>query len=445
MQKLPSDGHRMNLPGRLGWNLRLLGLIALSFFPFPASGSQLTLRQAVEGASSQWAPAPAAQPRNAAIAPNPMPNTARCDEGVLDLLEIAAAGTPDTPAEFPHPTHAPSVQPGNIRIHVQSDGAATATAQTDSREQAIACAAVLYVELASLDAQLSLLHKQEAESQRLLNIEAKRVSVEVDDPALLTRARLLAAETHMWSVALQSSARRARQGLAGLLNVDPQDISTDPNSIPPIPQPDSDDLKSYELLDQLKANRDVAQLQYVAEFTRRLSVTKEMALGRASIADLLAAHIAEDQRFLLLLHANLRLSRLRLEVLNSAVEIESWAASPPPPTTESTSGRPILASSPKNGALLSILITPGAQELYAGTSRQYRAFAIYEDGAVREETSNALWSLNSDTVAVVSNQGVVTALLAGRMKISAALHGVTRWLTVIIPDAPEDEYLRTGE
>jgi hypothetical protein len=325
-----------------------------------------------------------------------------------------------------------------------------------SRKNVILCTALVYSRFEGLAAQRQLLSRQLELVTRLMDIESRRVHVDVDNPVLLTQAKLLRATIRFESAALGASERKTRTALSALLDLPPNQIDQiDPvvASMPALPVPLTSTLEDNETLQQLMAYRDLVQLQYITENAHRLKTTQELVLAKASIATLVAAHVTEGITFLALLQLNNQIHEAKIQFLGASSDIESWAfrrarpsetqpavppealGSPSPPQSgDSTSG----AQPP---ALLSILISPAIKDLQVGKSQQFSAIATYSNGQAKDITSEANWSCSADTGAALSSTGLLTGLSAGALTVRVESQGLTHSRKLSITDQPIDEYL----
>ncbi len=112
---------------------------------------------------------------------------------------------------------------------------AAVLAREDQRKQAIMDAALAYAELAKVTSQLQALVQQEQSAQKLVSIESDRVRAGIDNPVLLTRAKLDEARTRMRSAELEGSALELRTQLAELTGLPLQEIEPVTDSIPALP------------------------------------------------------------------------------------------------------------------------------------------------------------------------------------------------------------------
>jgi hypothetical protein len=321
-----------------------------------------------------------------------------------------------------------------------------------SRKNVILCTALLFAKLEGIQAQELVLRQQQRYVYRLFDIESRRVSADVDHPLLLINAKLLRARTRMESAALSTSERKTRAALSGLIGLPLDQVGPVENSMPPLPDNLTGAVEDREALQQLMAYRDIIQLDYVSEYTSRLKATHDMALAKASIGSLVAAHITEEIKFIALLHFNNEIRAAKIQFLGMSDDLEAWAfgraipnaqASAPleSPASDSSAPPPGVTPSEQAPPLLSILIAPAIKDLQVGKSQQYSAIATYSNGHARDVTSEANWSCSSDTGAVLSSTGLLTGLSVGVSTVHVEFQGLTRSRKLSITEQSVDEYL----
>jgi hypothetical protein len=320
-----------------------------------------------------------------------------------------------------------------------------------SRKNVILCTALLYSELEGIQARELVLHQQQEYVNRLMDIESRRVSAKVDQPLLLTHAKLLRARTRMESAALRTFEHKTRVALSALVGLPSDQVAAVENSMPPLPGKLATTVENDETLQQLTAYRDIVQLDYVSESMARLKISHDMLLAKASVGSLVAAHITEEIKFGALLQLNNHIRTAKIQFLSASDDLESWAlrrptpnanrslAPPIPPETGLSSQAADLTSSVQSPSLLSILISPAIKELQSGKSQQYSAVATYSDGHARDVTSEANWSCSSDTNAVLSATGLLTGLSVGVVTVSVEFQGLTQSRRLSITEQPIDE------
>jgi hypothetical protein len=320
-----------------------------------------------------------------------------------------------------------------------------------ARSAVVFCAALLYTDLASLEARQAVLAAQQELAARLLEVEGQRVSAEVDAPLALVHARLLRAQTRMAGASLEDAAQLSRRRLATLTGLDPAALQTIADSFPALPETEALPPDGRQLLRRLLDFRDIVQLDYAEACAQRLKAAHDMELGRGSIGELLAAHIEEQRKLAALLAAAQRIRAARLQLLAEAGAFEVWpaaeAASSPAsaaaaPEEPAEPGRnvhnPLLAPAP---VLLSIMLAPGIESLAVGRSMQFTLIATYSNGQVHNVSVEAVWSLSSETRALLSSTGLLTGLAPGSVTLTASFEGQTQSHQLAILPQPPDEYL----
>jgi outer membrane protein TolC len=115
---------------------------------------------------------------------------------------------------------------------------AAAKSSEDQRKDVILDAAVTYVQLDKLLAELKLLGNQQDEATNLVKIVSERVQQGVDSQVELTRAKLVGARVQMQIAQVEGNADVLRTRLAQLTGLPADSISTDTESIPGFPEVD---------------------------------------------------------------------------------------------------------------------------------------------------------------------------------------------------------------
>ena len=105
----------------------------------------------------------------------------------------------------------------------------------DMRQQVILDAGLDYIELASVNQQITALDQETGFVQRLVAIEDQRVDAGVDRKVELTQARLTGAQIALRRLHLVDQADLVRARLAHLTGLKPDDLATQPESIPVAP------------------------------------------------------------------------------------------------------------------------------------------------------------------------------------------------------------------
>ena len=90
-------------------------------------------------------------------------------------------------------------------------------------------------------------------------------------------------------------------------------------------------------------------------------------------------------------------------------------------------------------AVTSIAVAPDPMRIVAGDKQLASATATYSDGTILDVTTTCTWSTADATVATVSNgpgsQGQVSAVGAGKTRLSCTLDGVTGAATILVSSA----------
>jgi outer membrane protein TolC len=115
---------------------------------------------------------------------------------------------------------------------------AAAKSSDDQRKDVILDAAVTYVQLDKLLAELKLLGNQQDEAANLVKIVSERVQQGVDSQVELTRAKLVGARVRMQIAQVEGNADVLRGRLAQLTGLPAESIATDTESIPKFPEVD---------------------------------------------------------------------------------------------------------------------------------------------------------------------------------------------------------------
>jgi len=344
------------------------------------------------------------------------------------------------------------LSPGAPRFSAPAETSAGAF-EIRSPASVILCTALLYEKLDGIESQQLVLRQQQDYVRRLIEIESRRVSAEVDHPLLLAQAKLFRARTRMEWAALSASARKTRAALSVLVGLSVDQVDPIEGSMPLLPDNLTTTAENVEAIQLLLDYRDIVQLDYVSEYMSRLKATHDMALAKASIGALVAAHVTEEMKFISLLEVNNQIREARIQFLGESYDLEAWAfgranhnailSSAPPgiQASDSSAPSPNSTSGIQSPSLLSILIAPAIKELQLGKSQQYSAIATWSDGHARDVTSEANWTCSSDTAAVVSSTGLLTALAVGAITIHAKFQGIEHSRKLSIAEQPVDEYL----
>jgi outer membrane protein len=106
---------------------------------------------------------------------------------------------------------------------------------TDQRNATILETALTYMQLDQGFARLAALKQQLQQAEHLETVSRERLQEGVDSKVDLTRTMLVAARVRLRLTEAQSDVDLLRQRLAQLTGLDPRELDTDPNSIPPRP------------------------------------------------------------------------------------------------------------------------------------------------------------------------------------------------------------------
>jgi outer membrane protein TolC len=106
----------------------------------------------------------------------------------------------------------------------------------DTRQQVILDTALDYIQLVTVNQQISALDQETGFVQRLVEIETERVDAGLDSKVELTQARLTAAQIALRRLHLVDQADVMRLKLAHLTGLSPGDIVSEPQSIPGAPE-----------------------------------------------------------------------------------------------------------------------------------------------------------------------------------------------------------------
>jgi len=88
-----------------------------------------------------------------------------------------------------------------------------------------------------------------------------------------------------------------------------------------------------------------------------------------------------------------------------------------------------------SGAILSSISISGGSSLAAGSSEQLTAQGTYSDSSTQAITSQVTWQSSDSTIATVSSSGMLTALKAGTVTVTAAMNSVTGTSSVTVTTA----------
>jgi 6-phosphogluconolactonase (cycloisomerase 2 family) len=82
-------------------------------------------------------------------------------------------------------------------------------------------------------------------------------------------------------------------------------------------------------------------------------------------------------------------------------------------------------------ALVSLQVTPGNPSITTGTTQQFNATGIFNDGSKQDLTASATWSSSNKAVATVNGSGLATGLTLGRVQITATSGSISGSTTLI--------------
>jgi outer membrane protein TolC len=106
----------------------------------------------------------------------------------------------------------------------------------DNRQQVILDTALDYIELTTVNQQVSALDQETGFVSQLIGIETDRVNAGVDSKVELTQARLTAAQVALRRLHLVDQADLLRDRLAHLTGLKPGDLVSEPQTIPTAPE-----------------------------------------------------------------------------------------------------------------------------------------------------------------------------------------------------------------
>jgi outer membrane protein TolC len=106
----------------------------------------------------------------------------------------------------------------------------------DQRDGLIQDAVLTYVELSRWNQELDLLHTELGNNQKMEAVEQERIQAGVDKPVELNKVKLASARVRMRAAEAQGSADVMRLRLAQLTGLSAEELGTDPNSIPSLPE-----------------------------------------------------------------------------------------------------------------------------------------------------------------------------------------------------------------
>ena len=123
--------------------------------------------------------------------------------------------------------------------YIRSARAALVAAQLqlkDTRQQVILDTALDYIELSTIDQQMTALDQETGFVQKLVEIETERVDAGLDSKVELTQARLTGAQVALRRLHLMDQAELVRSRLAHLTGLKAEDIISESQTIPSAPE-----------------------------------------------------------------------------------------------------------------------------------------------------------------------------------------------------------------
>lgn len=106
----------------------------------------------------------------------------------------------------------------------------------DQRDALIQDAVLTYVELNKWNQELDLLKTELGNNQRMERVEQERIQAGVDKPVELNKVKLATARVRLRMAEAQGSADVTRLHLAQLTGLSGEELATDPDSIPSLPE-----------------------------------------------------------------------------------------------------------------------------------------------------------------------------------------------------------------
>ncbi len=177
-------------------------------------------------------------------------------------------------------------------IEAASFGLHAATSNLkDAREQVALDSSTAYIELDTVDRDLTTAHQEEGFATRLVSIEQQRAEAGVDPLSELLQARLTAAQVKLKREQLEARAGTLAQQLAALTGLPVGSITPDHASIPELPQVTGDTpphhlagIESAQMLARSKqraAKGDeeinyLPQLTFVAQYNRNTTLLNDV-------------------------------------------------------------------------------------------------------------------------------------------------------------------------
>ncbi len=85
-----------------------------------------------------------------------------------------------------------------------------------------------------------------------------------------------------------------------------------------------------------------------------------------------------------------------------------------------------------NQTVVSIAVSPGSATLNPGVAQQFTALAKYSDGTQADVTKSAGWTTSNTSVATVATGGLLTAVAAGSVTVSASFDNISGTAAVTV-------------
>lgn len=148
----------------------------------------------------------------------------------------------------------------------------------DAREQAALDAATTYIELDTVDRELSLAHQEQTEAARMVEIEQQRAEAGVDPLNDLLQAELHAAEIKLKRLHLETRAATLQEQLSGLTGLPTVVMRPDHGSIPEIPAV-TGDLKPRTLAGVESAQLAAQSRQLIAKGDEEINYLPQLSFG----------------------------------------------------------------------------------------------------------------------------------------------------------------------
>jgi Bacterial Ig-like domain (group 2) len=290
------------------------------------------------------------------------------------------------------------------------------------------CAALIFEDLVKLNAEIRVLDDQELNSVRLTEIESRRVDEKIDTSIVLMRAKLLRARTALWAVSLKHSARILRAQLADITGLSAGEVDVDADSMPALPYVKTRIPELQLSMDQLAAIREMAQLEYAIARGERMRIRANTILAKASLGDLIAAYIVEDEKFIVVLDANCAFQKAQLRTLQANGELEKWAFQTQVSAHDYLQGQEETPDCEPtiNSATKSVMLTPAVGSLLVGQAQQFSAIAVFRNGTAKDESSQTVWRSSDNFKAIISRSGFATFLASGQIDIIVTFCGVSK-------------------